>query len=186
MKVKIKISLLDRLINQWICKKKFFYLSFLFLDIKSISSNTCTKRNGILLMVRRKWNLSKFQSRKYRFDIFEKRKKKKERKRWNVLIKKRRIIDGSAMKWRSRYTLEWWLVPDWFETAYLCHRTASSPRRLTAMLWFDYCPLSWRVRSLHRICIRVVYFYFRTLPAEILVYIVTGSCINLFFGDGIK
>lgn len=181
MKVKIKISLLDKLINQWICKRKFFYLSFLFLKNRSPQIRV---QKGMVL--RRKWNLSKFQSRKYRFDIFEKRKKKKERKRWNVLIKKRRIIDGSAMKWRSRYTVEWWLVPDWFETAYLCHRTASSPRRLTAMLWFDYCPLSWRVRSLHRICIRVVYFYFRTLPAEILVYIVTGSCINLFFGDGIK
>lgn len=182
MKVKIKISLLDRLINQWICKKKFFYLSFLFLDIKSISSNTCTKRNGITT----KMELVKIPKSEISFRYIWEKKKKKERKRWNVLIKKRRIIDGSAMKWRSRYTLEWWLVPDWFETAYLCHRTASSPRRLTAMLWFDYCPLSWRVRSLHRICIRVVYFYFRTLPAEILVYIVTGSCINLFFGDGIK
>lgn len=32
------------------------------------------------MVLRRKWNLSKFQSRKYRFDIFEKRKKKKGEK----------------------------------------------------------------------------------------------------------
>lgn len=158
MKVRVKISSL--VINKSINSSVYHFHFSKNRSLFEIQLESRAKRTVFTML-----KLVKIPKSGIGFDVFEREKKRKENvwKRFNYEEENnRRWRWNGKVRYRGGVMTGAGLIRN---GVFVPSRSFLSTTTNCDALIRLMSPLSWRVRSLHQICIPVVYFYFRTLPA---------------------